>query len=103
MTNKSSYKGTALDDYLHIILTDEEDVPEAIGKLRLIYPNIMKLSYDNTRTRTDRVIDAAADVQRKAPLELFEELYEMQNNQPMSEEQRIFAQDLIESIWEERV
>lgn len=103
LTNKSSYKGTALDDYLHIILTDEEDVPEAIGKLRLIYPNIMKLSYDNTRTRTDRVIDAAADVQRKAPLELFEELYEMQNNQPMSEEQRIFAQDLIESIWEERV
>ena len=103
MTNKSSYNGTALDDYLHIILTDEEDVPEAIGKLRLIYPNIMKLSYDNTRTRTDRVIDAAADVQRKAPLELFEELYEMQNNQPMSEEQRIFAQDLIESIWEERV
>lgn len=103
LTNKSSYKGTALDDYLHIILTDEEDVPEAIGKLRLIYPNIMKLSYDNTRTRTDRVIDAAADVKRKAPLELFEELYEMQNNQPMSEEQRIFAQDLIESIWEERV
>lgn len=103
LTNKSSYKGTALDDYLHIILTDEEDVPEAIGKLRLIYPNIMKLSYDNTRTRTDRVIDAAADVQRKAPLELFEELYEMQNNQPMSEEQRRFAQDLIESIWEERV
>lgn len=103
LTNKSSYKGTALDDYLHIILTDEEDVPEAIGKLRLIYPNIMKLSYDNTRTRTDRVIDAAAGVQRKAPLELFEELYEMQNNQPMSEEQRIFAQDLIESIWEERV
>ena len=103
LTNRSSYKGTALDDYLHTILTDEEDVPEAIGKLRLIYPNIMKLSYDNTRTRTDRVIDAAADVQRKAPLELFEELYEMQNNQPMSEEQRIFAQDLIESIWEERV
>ena len=103
LTNKSSYEGTALDDYLHIILTDEEDVPEAIGKLRLIYPNIMKLSYDNTRTRTDRTIDAAADVQRKAPLELFEELYEMQNNQPMSEEQRIFAQDLIEFIWEERV
>ena len=72
-------------------------------KFRLIYPNIMKLSYDNTRTRTDQIIDAATDVQRKTPLELFEELYEMQNNQPMSEEQRTFAQDLIESIWEERI
>ena len=76
MTDKASYEGTTLDDYLHVILTDEEDVPEAVGKLRLIYPNIMKLSYDNTRTRTDQIIDAAADVQRKTPLELFEELYE---------------------------
>jgi len=89
------------DDYLHIILTDEEDVPEAIGKLRAIYPNLMKLSYDNTRTRINQVIDGAEDVQRKSPLELFDELYELQNNQPMSSEQRSFAQELIESIWEE--
>lgn len=52
---------------------------------------------------TDQIIDAATDVQRKTPLELFEELYEVQNNQPMSKEQRTFAQDLIESIWEERI
>ena len=88
------------EDYLHIILTDEEDVPEAVGKLRAVYPNMMKLSYDNTRTRTNQIIGGAEDVQRKSPLELFEELYELQNNQPMSGEQRSFAQDLIESIWE---
>ena len=101
ITDREFYAGTAADDYLHIILTDEEDVPEAVGKLRMIYPNLMKLSYDNARTRTDHVIDAAADVQRKTPLELFEELYELQNNQPMNEEQRAFAQDLIEQIREE--
>ena len=100
LTSKSFYEGTATDDYLHIILTDEEDVPEAIGKLRIIYPNLMKLSYDNTRTRTNQVIEGAEDVQRKSPLELFDELYELQNNQPMSEEQRSFTQELIESIWE---
>ena len=88
------------DDYLHIILTDEEDVPEAVGRLRVIYPNLMKLSYDNTRTRTNRVIDAAEDVKRKSPLALFEELYEIQNNQPMSEVQKAFARELIESIRE---
>ena len=101
LTNRDFYVGTATDDYLHIILTDEEDVPEAVGKLRRIYPNLMKLSYDNTRTRADHVIDAAADVQHKTSLQLFEELYELQNNQPMSEEQRAFAQDLIERIREE--
>ena len=95
--------GTSSDDYLHIILTDEEDVPEAVGKLRLIYPNLMKLSYDNTRTRVNQIIDGAEDVQRKSPLELFDELYELQNNQPMSDEQRSFTQELIESIWEGNV
>ena len=103
LTSKSFYEGTATDDYLHIILTDEEDVPEAIGKLRVIYPNLMKLSYDNTRTRTNQVIEGAEDVQRKSPLELFDELYELQNNQPMSEEQRSFTQELIESIWEDNL
>ena len=85
------------------ILFCAKDVAEALGKLRVIYPNIMKLSYDNTRTRTNRIIDGAEDVQRKSPLQLFEELYEQQNNQPMSEEQRAFTQELIESIWEGNV
>lgn len=102
LTDKTFYAGSATDDYLHVILTDEEDVPEAIGRLRLIYPNIMKLSYDNTRTRTDRLIDGAEDVEHKTPLQLFAELYEQQNNQPMSEEQSRFIQSLIESIWEEK-
>ena len=100
LTDKAFYEGTATDDYLQVTLTDEEDVPEAIGKLRVIYPNLMKLTYDNTRTSKNQIIGGAENVQRKSPLELFEELYEQQNNQPMSEEQRNFAQGLIESIWE---
>ena len=103
LTDKAFYGNTVTDDYLQIILTDEEDVPEAIGKLRVIYPNLMKLTYDNTRTRTNRIIDGAEDVKRKSPIQLFEELYELQNNQPMSEEQHHFALELIESIWEGHV
>ena len=101
VTNKSVYAGIT-NDYIHVILTDEEDIPDAMGRLRLIYPNIMKLSYDNTRTRATQLIDGAKDVQRKSPLELFCELYEKQNNQPMSDEQRRFAQQLIESVQEEK-
>ena len=102
VTDKAFYENTATDDYLQIILTDEEDVAEAAGRLRKIYPNMMKLTYDNTRTRTTQVVGGAEDVQRKSPLELFEELYELQNNQPMSDEQREFARDLIEKVWEDR-
>ena len=103
LTDPGSYRHAQTDDYLHIVLTDEEDVPEAIGKLRLIYPNILKLSYDNTRTRTDQVIGSAEDVRRRSPLELFGELYQLQNNQPMSETQSAFVLELIRSIWEEDV
>ena len=103
VTDKSFYEGTDTGDYLQIILTDEEDIPEALGRLRQIYPNIMKLTYDNTRTRSSRIIDSAENVQRKSPLELFEELYELQNNQPMSDVQRAFALELIESIQEGRL
>lgn len=101
LMDKTFYSTQTVDDYLHIVLTDEDDVPEALGQLRLIYPNLMKLSYDNTRTRTDQIVGAAEDIQRKSPLELFEELYELQNNQPMSEEQRAFTRQLIEDIQEE--
>ena len=100
VTDKAFYHGTATGDYLQVILTDEEDVPEALGKLRAIYPNLMKLRYDNTRTRTNRVIEGAEHVQRKSELELFEELYLQQNNQPMSDRQRGYMLELIESIKE---
>ena len=100
ITDKAFYGGTATDDYIQAVLTDEEDVPEAVGKLRLIYPNLMHLRYDNTRTRSNRIIEGAENVPQKTPLELFEELYELQNNQPMSDRQRSFLLELMESIEE---
>lgn len=100
LTDPANYRNTATDDYLFFTLTDEEDVPEASGRLKQIYPNFMSLRYDNQRTRQNQIIIGAKDVPRKTPLTLFEELYERQNNQPMSEIQRNYAQDLIETIWE---
>ena len=72
-----------------------------MAKLRLIYPNLMLLRYDNARTREQRVMTGTAEVERRTPLELFEEFYEMQNNQPMSAEQHTLVQELIAGIWEQ--
>lgn len=102
LTARANYLGTRTDDYLHVTLTDEEDVPDAIGRLRAVYPNLMKLDYDNCRTRSGAVLDAAP-VQQQSPLELFEQFYEQQNGQPMSDEQRAFSAALIRSVWEEQV
>lgn len=101
VSNKKNYEGTAVDDYVHIVLNDEEDIPDAIGKLRIIYPNIMKLSYDNKRTRENQYISESVDVDKKTPLELFEQFYFKMNNQEMSDEQKSFTENLIQKIWGE--
>ena len=101
LTLRSFYEGTSYrTDYMHITLTDEEDIPDAVGKLRVVYKNLMKLSYDNRRTRMNTEIDAAENAEQKSPLQLFAELYEKQNNAPMSAEQECFMAELIEKIWE---
>lgn len=102
LTFRGFYEGTSYQkDYVHITLTDEEDVPDAMRKLQIIYPNLMKLDYDNRRTRAGARLDGAEDAEQKSPLELLEEFYEKQNGQPMGEEQQAFARAWMERIWEE--
>jgi exonuclease SbcD len=101
LTLRKNYEGTATGDYLHVILTDEEDVPDAVARLRTVYPNLMKLSYDNTRTRSVAQIDGAEAVERKTEIELFAEFYEAQNGRPMEEQQLRFSEELFEKIRED--
>lgn len=98
---KSFYENTSYQsDFVRITLTDETDIPDAIGKLRTIYHNIMELRYDNKRTQAiSSGFVQQVDVS-KTPDILFSQLFEMQNNQPMSTEQSEFIQGLIEKIWE---
>lgn len=101
LTAKSYYENkTWQEDYTHITLTDEQDVPEAIGKLRAVYHNLMKLDYDNTRTQSNSEIDAVADLEKKSPLEIFSEFFELQNNKEMTSEQTEFMRKLISEVWE---
>ncbi len=99
LTAKSSYEGTAVDDYIQITLTDEEDIPDAVGKLRVIYPNLMRLEYDNKRTKESFFVSGISEIEKKTPQELFSEFFEKQNNQPMSKEQYQFSSALMEKIW----
>ena len=100
LSAKENYENTNTDDYIHAVLTDENDVVDAIGKLRVIYPNLMKITYDNKRTREQRDISEIENIEQKTPMELFEEFYEKQNNDAMSKEQKDFVTDCIQSIWE---
>lgn len=101
LTARSFYEHTTYrSDYLHLILTDEQDVFDAMSRLRTIYPYLMTLDYDNTRTRAADGMSVPAETERRTPLELFEALYTRQNHRPMSEVQRAYIAQLMEQIME---
>lgn len=101
LTARSFYEHTTYrSDYLHLILTDEQDVFDAMSRLRTIYPYLMTLDYDNARTRAAGGMSVPAETERRTPLELFEALYTRQNHRPMSEVQRAYIAQLMEQIME---
>ncbi len=101
VTSPEFYRQVDRDAYVRVILTDENDIYDAMGQLRPIYPNLMRLDYDNLRTRSGGLELEEADVKRD-PLELFAEFYQQQNRRPMTEEQRRYLAELVEQIQEER-
>lgn len=101
LTARSFYEHTTYrSDYLHLILTDEQDVFDAMSRLRTIYPYLMTLDYDNARTRAAGGMSVPAETERRTPLELFEALYTRQNHRPMSDVQRAYIAQLMEQIME---
>ena len=86
------------DDYMHVTLNDEEDVTDAIARLRTVFPDIMKLDYDNTRTRFLETDDPLEQIEQQDPLEVFEKFYAMRNGRDMSAEQKKISAELMDEI-----
>ena len=88
--------------YTHITLTDEEDVYDAMGRLRSLYPNLMELRYDNSRTRSENLpLETLGNSPEKSPADFVRELYRIQNNKDLGLEQEEYLQKLIRQIWED--
>jgi len=98
---KESYAGTNLEDYIHVTLTDEEEIIDAIGRMRQIYPNIMAIEFENNRSRTLSNRTGADSIDDKSDLELFSEFYQLQNNEALCEEKRAIVSDLLTKLGEE--
>ena len=98
VTARPFYENMNTEDYLQITLTDEDDIPDAMQKLRVIYPNVMRLEYDNSRTREEKSLESAKEAEQKSDLEMFEEFYELQNNRPMTDGQRAFVQEQLRKL-----
>ena len=101
ITSEEFYKELKKEDYYRAVLTDEDDILNAIGKLKSIYPNLMSMEYDNTRTRSYSVVDNVETGETKSPLDYFEEFFEKQNGRKMSEKQRNYLLEILGEAREE--
>lgn len=88
------------NDYLHVVLTDENPAMDAMARLRSHYPNVMSLEYDNARTRSAG-LEGGVGVRPQdnaSPLDMFCEFYEWQNGAAPSEQQRSIVVEELERI-----
>ncbi len=91
------------DDYVQITLTDEDDIPDAMARLQLVYKNALNLRYDNTRTRAESELGEACETEKKSAFELFSEFFKARNGMEMSETQGAYVKQLIGSVEGEEV
>jgi len=91
------------DDYLRVILTDEDEVIDPISKLRSVYPNIMSLDFENTRTNIDisAISTDTETIEKLSPYELFSEFFLEAQGSTMSDEQAEIVRNLFERSDEE--
>lgn len=87
------------EDYVLVTLQDEQDIPNAFGKLATVYPNIMAMQYDNKRTQGTVHITHEESGVLLSPEKLFSAFYETMNHQPLTSVQEEYVRKKIEQIW----
>ncbi|NLY62534.1 MAG: exonuclease SbcCD subunit D [Erysipelothrix sp.] len=85
------------DDYVFVTLLDD-DVLDAISKLKTIFTNLMTLDFDNKRTQANATIDLLTDIEDLSASQLFKEFYALFNNSEMSESQAKIVEQIMERI-----
>lgn len=103
LLKKENYELGNVNDYIKAVITNEETIYDAIGQIRRIYPNTLKLEIRNSKT-----INGGQEqdlnlqkVKRKSELELFSDFYKSQNNVDLDENQKEIIKDIISEVKDE--
>ncbi len=100
LIDKDIVNGEDSNDYIQAILTNEDYVMDVIGKLRNVYPNILRLEYQNTRTTSlnGGKNSASGDITKRSEFELFQEFYQNQNHVEFDDERVRIVNKIIKEI-----
>ena len=75
------------DDFIYVTLTDEDTVNDAMGIFQQVYPNTVKIDYDNSHTRAIEQVDISRIAENKSFSELIGDFYRLMYQCEMSEEE----------------
>jgi len=100
LIKEENYIGTNREDYIRAIITNEEPVYDAIGKIKKIYPNTLRLDTENTKmlNNLEGQVSNLDNIKKKDELELFNEFYKLQHNQELNEEQVEIMKKVIKEV-----
>lgn len=103
LIKEENYKEGNLEDYIKAIITNEEPVYDAIGKIKKIYPNTLKLEIQNSKTinKNEEQNINLEELKKKSELELFSDFYKLQNNLDLNEEQKEIVKNIISEVKHE--
>lgn len=97
LLNPEVYTLGNTEDYIWATLTDEETIVDAREKLRCVYPNLMRLTFERDRSRTESGTEDLTVAQRieRNPVELFKEFFETQNERVLTQAQEKILKDVV--------
>ena len=85
------------EDFIYATLTDEEIVNDAMGIFQQVYPNTVKIDYDNSHTRAIEQVDISKIAENRSFAELISDFYRQMYSCEISEEEM----DIMRSVARE--
>ncbi len=101
LTGLAAYTQPNREDYLRVVLTNKERVPNPMEALRQVYPNVMEMAYENARTRTGGDAQEAIKKHLSDPMALFTDFYTTIHGEAPGDEKAAIARKLFNEIEEE--
>ena len=103
LIKEENYKGTNREDYIRAIITKEEPVYDAIGQIKKVYPNTLRLDIENSKMNSsiEKELSNLDNIKKKDEVELFNEFYNFQHNQNLNETQLDIVKEVVKEVKKE--
>lgn len=87
-------------DFISVTLTDEKEPYHPKEQLEEVYDSVLEVRIDNTRTR-NRIREQQVEDFSMQPMEMFCAFYQEMQGQPMTAEEEVLVEEIVDSWSEE--